>query len=203
MQKSVKVLLTAVIAVSMCAAMAGCGESDDKGKTAPISTVSTEESAVSDTESSEEISEEESDENEEFAGTTKEKASALAVSEASKSFRAIYAAQKNDGEDVWKIILADESNSMLIAYVKGEECSFDTIEEKVFANTTESGAVSTALSNAGDGVWTAEETQMITYPNKKEFWQITLKSDSGDFKRFYINDADCFESVDENGNVKE
>ena len=203
MQKSVKVLLTAVIAVSMCAAMAGCGESDDKGKTAPISTVSTEESAVSDTERSEEISEEESDENEEFAGTTKEKASALAVSEASKSFRAIYAAQKNDGEDVWKIILADESNSMLIAYVKGEECSFDTIEEKVFANTTESGAVSTALSNAGDGVWTAEETQMITYPNKKEFWQVTLKSDSGDFKRFYINDADCFESVDENGNVKE
>ena len=30
MQKSVKVLLTAVIAVSMCAAMAGCGESGKK-----------------------------------------------------------------------------------------------------------------------------------------------------------------------------
>ncbi|MBQ5564492.1 MAG: hypothetical protein IIT39_14060, partial [Clostridia bacterium] len=178
MQKSVKVLLTAVIAVSMCAAMAGCGESDDKGKTAPISTVSTEESAVSDTESSEEISEEESDENEEFAGTTKEKASALAVKQATDyagggGFRAVYAAQKNDDEDMWEIIIIDDENFPLIAFVKGEECSFDTIEEKVFANTTESGAVSTALSNAGDGVWTAEETQMITYPNKKEFWQVT------------------------------
>ena len=211
MKKSVKILLTAVIAVSMCAAMAGCGEADDKDKTAPTSELIVEQSdIISDTESSEEeeISEEESDENEEFAGTTKEKASALAVKQATDyagggGFRAVYAAQKNDYEDMWEIIIIDDENFPLIAFVKGEECSFDTIKEKVFADTTESGAVTTALSHAGEGVWTAETATMITYPNGNQFWQVTLKSDSGDFKKFYINDADCFESVDANGNVKE
>ena len=210
MKKSIKILLTAVIAVSMCAAVAGCGEADDKGKTAPTSAVSTEQSStVSDTESSEEISEdeeiseEESDENEEFAGTTKEKASALALSEAGKSFRVIYTAQKNiDDEDMWKIVLADESNSMIVAYVKNEECSFDTIEERVFAGCTESGAVLMALSNAGDGVWTAETTTMITNPNKKELWQVTLKSDSGLFKILYISGSDCFKSLDSAENAE-
>lgn len=210
MKKSVKILLTAVIAVSMCAAMAGCGEADDKDKTAPTSELIVEQSdIISDTESSEEeeISEEESDENEEFAGTTKEKASALAVKQATDyagggGFRAVYAAQKNDYEDMWEIIIIDDENIPLIAFVKGEECSFDTIKEKVFANTTESGAVTTALSHAGEGIWTAETATMITYPNKKEFWQVTLNSESGLSKTLYVNDSDCFESVDSEGNAE-
>ena len=185
MKNTLRILFIVAAAVCMCAVMAGCGETNEKNST--VSQTSVEQSVKEESTTEEEPSEEE-----EFAGTTAEKASALAVSEAGENFRAVYAARKEyDDGSAWKIILADKDNSGLIAYVKGEECSFDTKNEEYFAGTTESGAVLLAVSKAGDG-WKAVKTDMITYPNGYESLQVTLTNEENDTKIANVNDSECY-----------
>ena len=180
----------------MCAVMAGCGETNEKNSTVSQTSV---EQSLTDESTTEELSEEE-----EFADTTAEKASALAVAQAGENFRAVYTARKEyDDGSAWKIILADKDNSGLIAYVKGEKCYFDTKKESVFANTTESGAVLLAISKAGDG-WKAVKTDMITYPNGNEFLQVILTNEENDTKIANVNGSKCyFGQVNPDGTISE
>ena len=223
MKKRVIISLIVAVAVSMCVVLTSCGETNEKSSTPSSSSVEqsdivsgtesvTEEETLAESTTEKTLAEEdpseETTEEKEFAGTTKEKASALAITEAkedgfSETFRVIYAKHTTvDGEDTWKIILADKNNSSLVAYVKGEECFLDNTKEEDFADSTEKDAIMIALSNVGDGVWETENTEMITYPNGNQFWQVVLKSENGDIKVAHVNGADCyFDNIDSDGRI--
>ena len=214
MKKRVIISLIVAVAVSMCVVLTSCGETNEKSSTPSSSSVEqsdivsgtesvTEEETLAESTTEKTLAEEDPSEE-----TTEEKASALAITEAkedgfSETFRVIYAKHTTvDGEDTWKIILADKNNSSLVAYVKGEECFLDNTKEEDFADSTEKDAIMIALSNVGDSVWETENTEMITYPNGNQFWQVVLKSENGDIKVAHVNGADCyFDNIDSDGRI--
>ena len=196
MKKRVIISLIVAVAVSMCVVLTSCGETNEKSSTPSSSSVEqsdivsgtesvTEEETLAESTTEKTLAEEDPSEE-----TTEEKASALAITEAkedgfSETFRVIYAKHTTvDGEDTWKIILADKNNSSLVAYVKGEECFLDNTKEEDFADSTEKDAI------------------MITYPNGNQFWQVVLKSENGDIKVAHVNGADCyFDNIDSDGRI--